>query len=89
MAPRRQSVPTFGSGRLSPTSEVTRVVFTIVLIMVGILLIAGIVVVFAAFPHRGEDIPGAPWLGDMMNRAADVVPTLDEEEGEQSHSVFG
>jgi hypothetical protein len=62
---------------------------TIVLLMVMILLVSGIVVVYAAFPARGEDIPGVPWLGDAMSRAADAVPTLEEEEGEQSYRVFG
>lgn len=61
----------------------------IVLMMLGILLVAGVVVVYAAFPHRGEDIPGAPWLGDAMNRAADAVPVLEEEDGEHSYRVFG
>ncbi len=61
----------------------------IVLMMLGILLVAGVVVVYVAFPHRGEDIPGAPWLGDAMNRAADAVPVLEEETGEQSYRVFG
>ena len=32
---------------------------------------------FVAFPHRGEEVPGASWLGDSMNRAVDVLPTLD------------
>jgi len=61
----------------------------IVLMMLGILLVAGVVVVYVAFPHRGEDIPGAPWLGDAMNRAADAVPVLEEEPGEQAYRVFG
>ncbi len=61
----------------------------ILLMMLGILLVAGVVVVYVAFPHRGEDIPGAPWLGDAMNRAADAVPVLEEEDGEQSYRVFG
>jgi len=64
-------------------------VLTIVLLMLAILFLAGIVVVYAAFPHRGEDVPGATWLGDVMSRAADAVPTLEEEEGEQSNRVFG
>jgi len=64
-------------------------VLTIVLLMLGILLLAGIVALYVAFPHRGEDVPGAVWLGDMMNRAADAVPTLEEEEGEHSTRVFG
>jgi hypothetical protein len=68
-----------------------RVVLAIVVLMVGILLIAGTVVVYVAFPHRGEDIPGAPWLGDAMSRAADAVPTVedDAEDGELSPYQWG
>ncbi len=62
----------------------------IVLMMLGILLVAGIVVVYVAFPHRGAAIPGAPWLGEAMNRAADAVPVLEEQdEGAPSYRVFG
>ncbi len=61
----------------------------ILLMMLGILLVAGLVVLYVAFPHRGQDIPGAPWLGDAINRAADAVPVLEEEEGEQTYRVFG
>jgi len=52
---------------------------SIVIIMLVILLVAGCVVVYAAFPHRGEDIPGAPWLGDAMAKAADAIPVIDDE----------
>ncbi len=52
---------------------------SIVIIMLVILLVAGSVVVYAAFPHRGEDIPGAPWLGDAMAKAADAIPVIDDE----------
>ena len=62
----------------------------IILTMLAILVVAGLVTLSVAFPHRGEDVPGAPWLGEAMNRAADAVPVLDEErEGEQSYRVFG
>ena len=61
----------------------------IVLMMVGILLVAGTVVVYVAFPHRGADVPGAPWLGDAMTRAADAAPLLEEEEVEETYRVFG
>ena len=62
----------------------------VVLMMLAILLVAGIVTLYVAFPHRGEDVPGAPWLGDAMNRAADAVPVLDEDrDGEHGHRVFG
>ena len=52
---------------------------SIVIIMLVILLVAACVVVYAAFPHRGEDIPGAPWLGDAMAKAADAIPVIDDE----------
>ena len=50
---------------------------SIVISMVVIVVLAGLVVTFVAFPHRGEEVPGASWLGDSMNRAVDVLPTLD------------
>ena len=50
---------------------------TIVISMVVIVIVAGLVVTFVAFPHRGEEVPGAPWLGDGLSRAIDILPTLD------------
>ena len=44
--------------------------------MLLILLLAGAVVVYAAFPHRGEEVPGVPWLGEALGKAVDAVPTL-------------
>ena len=52
----------------------------IVISMVVIVGVAGLVVAFVAFPHRGEELPGVPWLGETMNRAADAMPTIDEED---------
>ncbi|QBR94064.1 hypothetical protein [Nocardioides euryhalodurans] len=49
----------------------------VVVSMLVIVAIAGLVVTFVAFPHRGEDVPGASWLGDSMRRGVDVLPTLD------------
>ena len=57
--------------------EGTPPVLSIVISMVVIVVLAGLVVTFVAFPHRGEEVPGASWLGDSMNRAVDVLPTLD------------
>ena len=51
----------------------------IVLAMFFILLLAGAVVLYAAFPHRGEELPGVPWVGEALGKAVDAVPTLDEE----------
>jgi hypothetical protein len=60
------------------------------LLMGLILAIAGAVVLYVAFPHRGEDVPGAPWLGDAMKRGVDTVGDLldrpaEEREREHSH----
>ncbi len=55
----------------------------IVIAMLAILVVSGLVVAYVAFPHRGEDIPGVPWLGDAMNKATDALPTLDDDESQQ------
>ena len=52
----------------------------IVVVMVLILVVAGLVAAYVAYPHRGEELPGAPWLGDAMAKAADAVPLLDDED---------
>lgn len=53
----------------------------IILTMLAIVVLAGLVLVYVAFPHRGEELPAAPWLGEAMAKAADAAPTLDEDEG--------
>ena len=54
----------------------------IVVAMVVIVLLAGVVVVYVAFPHRGEDLPGAPWLGRLMRKGARSLPTVEPEPGD-------
>ena len=49
----------------------------IVVAMVVIVLVAGVVVAYVAFPHRGEDLPGVPWLGRLMRRGARSLPTVE------------
>ena len=55
----------------------------LVIAMLVILVLAGLVVLYVAFPHRGEEMPAAPWLGDVMRKGVESVPTLDNtaEEG--------
>jgi hypothetical protein len=62
---------------------VSVVVFLIVAMTV-ILALCGAIVAYVAFPHRGEPLPGAPWLGDAMARAADALPVLAEEDADRS-----
>ena len=44
------------------------------------LAVSGVVVLYVAYPHRGEQVPGVPWLGDAMAKAVDAAPVIDDEE---------
>jgi hypothetical protein len=48
----------------------------LVVAMLVILVLAGLVVVYVAFPHRGEDVPHVPWLGRLLRRGVASAPTL-------------
>ncbi|HEX6246596.1 MAG TPA: hypothetical protein VFZ64_01880 [Nocardioidaceae bacterium] len=52
---------------------------SIMLAMLAIVLLAGLVVLYVAFPHRGEDVPHTPWLGQAMRRGVGMLPTLDNQ----------
>jgi len=61
----------------------------VLLAMLAIVLLASLVVVYVAYPHRGQDVPTAPWIGEAMRRGVARLPTLDnrtrddaEHEGE-------
>jgi hypothetical protein len=65
-------------------------VTVLVLLMLAILLVAGAIVLYVAFPHRGEEVPGAPWLGDAMQRGVDSIGDLidrpaPDDDREHSH----
>jgi hypothetical protein len=53
---------------------------TIIIVMFVILMFAAAVVLYAAYPGRGERPPVVPWLGEAVERAAGAVPTLDAEQ---------
>jgi hypothetical protein len=55
-------------------------VLTIAFVMTGILVLAGLVVLYVAFPHRGESVPAVPWVGDAMKKGLSALPTIDETE---------
>jgi hypothetical protein len=56
----------------------------IIVSMLVIVVVAGLVVTFVAFPHRGEEVPGAPWLGETMTKAADALPTIADGDLDRS-----
>ena len=49
------------------------VIFVAMLLIVGV---AGLVIVYTVFPHRGQKMPYATKLGEAMERAVDTAPTL-------------
>ena len=55
--------------------------FFILLAMLVILVVAVLVVVYVAYPHRGEEMPSAPWVGEVLKRTVDAVPTLEGDGG--------
>jgi hypothetical protein len=68
-----------------PSEETT--VLAIALAMLVTLALAGLVVTYVAYPHRGEEIPAAPWLGDAMTRAVEAAPTLEGEPADDRDPV--
>lgn len=60
---------------------------TIAVVMLVILAVCAVLVVYVAFPHRGEDLPAAPWLGDVMARAADAIPTIDADDADAAEDA--
>lgn len=57
----------------------------ILLAMIVIVALAGLVIVYAAYPHRGEKMPRMTWLGEAMERAVDAAPTLTPASRLQHH----
>ena len=48
----------------------------VVLTMLTILVLAGAVATYVAFPRRGAATPAIPWVGDALDRAVEALPTL-------------
>ncbi|KAA1426289.1 hypothetical protein [Nocardioides antri] len=63
-------------------SEEPNAVVFIVVAMLVTLLVAGLVVLYVAYPHRGETMPAAPWLGEALGKAAEAAPVLGEHEAD-------
>lgn len=54
----------------------------IVVIMVLTVVVSAVVIMYVAYPHRGEDLPVAPAIGDVMRKGVDALPTIGGHEGE-------
>jgi hypothetical protein len=53
--------------------------FLLFFAMLLILVAAGAVFVYVAYPHRGQEVPHAPWLGEALKRGVDAMPVLEDE----------
>jgi hypothetical protein len=58
-------------------------VVAILFAMLGIVVLAGLVVLYVAYPHRGESVPNAPWLGEAMRKGVNRLPTVDNQRESQ------
>ena len=52
----------------------------VVVVTVLCLLMAGLVLTYVAYPHRGREVPRAPWLGQWMRRLVAGLPRVEEDE---------
>lgn len=52
---------------------------TIVVVLLFALVLAAAVMLYAAYPYRGEDTPITPRLGEAMRRGVQSLPTLDRD----------
>jgi hypothetical protein len=52
----------------------------IVVVLLLALVLAAAVIVYAAYPYRGEQTPVSPRLGDAMRRGVRSLPTVDRDE---------
>jgi hypothetical protein len=52
----------------------------IVVVLLVALVLAAAVMLYAAYPYRGEETPISPRLGHALRRGVDSLPTLDLEQ---------
>lgn len=61
----------------------------IAIAMLVSLVVATIVVVYVAFPHRDREVPRAPWVGRVLRRVADAAPVIDESREPRGRRLLG
>jgi hypothetical protein len=52
----------------------------LLLIMFAALVAAGLVALYVAYPHRGQQMPVVPAVGEAMRSAADAIPLVDGDD---------
>lgn len=62
----------------------------IMLLIVFITLaVAGVILLYVAYPYRGETMPWRPEIGDALKRRVDAFPTLDSQPRERQPATEG
>jgi hypothetical protein len=59
----------------------------IVVVLVLALALAAVVMVYAAYPYRGEETPVSPKLGRAMRRGVRSLPTMEPRSPYRSHDA--
>ncbi len=52
----------------------------IVVVLLLALVLAAAVMLYAAYPYRGEETPVVPLVGQVLRRGVDSLPTLAQEQ---------
>jgi hypothetical protein len=61
--------------------------FLILLVLLLAVSVAGLVVVYVAYPHRGEAVPRAAWLGTLLARSRSALPMLTDDDAHRPLSL--
>jgi hypothetical protein len=51
----------------------------IVVVLVLALVLAAAIMLYVAYPYRGEETPVTPLLGQALRRGVEALPTLDPQ----------
>jgi hypothetical protein len=54
-------------------------VLSLLVLLMG-LAVAALTMIYVSYPRRGHAVPRAPWLGEMMRRRIEALPTLEPDE---------
>jgi hypothetical protein len=57
--------------------------FLIMLVLLAAVAAAALVVLYVAYPHRGEEVPRAAWLGQALLRGREALPVLDVDDADR------
>ena len=60
----------------------------IVVVLLLALLLAAAVMIYVAYPYRGEETPVHPAVGEVMRRGVRSLPTLDTLEARREQQTL-